>query len=146
MRAADPAAKAKETKGWRRVKREGLSASDNLRALDKMLQSSLGFGLAHYAPKQKMQPGGALILDPAEAGDRPLLVLVPDEQKSGIQSSYYCWWGAQLRGFNGRDCHHRDWNDVKLAVSRSGLWSASAVLRSWPCKQHSAHLNLDCAQ
>lgn len=125
LESQDTASGAARVKAWRSIKRKGLSAIDNVRALDKMLQVSLGFGLEMYAPKHRLLPGKPLVLNPPNAALRPMLLLVPDELKTGLQSSYYLW-SLGLRGATGRDPHHRAWNDVRRACERAGLWSSMA--------------------
>jgi hypothetical protein len=108
------------------IKKTGLSATDNIRALDHMFVTSLGWSLKVYEPKVRMEVGRDLVLEPENAAERPLLILVPDELKTGLQSCNYFWERLGLRGFTGRDPHHRDWNDVKRACERAGLWGHSA--------------------
>ena len=111
---------AQQKEKWNK---KGLAASDTVRALDKMLQSSLGWGLHVYMPEQRMQMGGELILKPENAADRPTLVLVPDELKTGVQAAQYLL-GLGLRASLGRDPCHRDWNDAKRGIERADMWGA----------------------
>jgi hypothetical protein len=108
------------------IKQKGLSAMDNIKALDHMFTSCLGWGLEMYNPHTRLLPGEPLTLAPEVASQRPMLILVPDELKTGIQSSHYLWT-IGLRGFTGRDPNHRDWNDVRRAVERAGLWGTPYI-------------------
>ena len=118
--------KALVAKHRRKWDRKGLSACDTVRALDRMLTTSLGFGLDRYMAAQKVQMGEHIKLVPESSADRPLLILVPDELKTGVQAANFLW-GKGLRVMLGRDPCHRDWNDAKRAVERAGLWGPQTI-------------------
>ena len=54
----------------------------------------------------------------------PTLVVRTDEEKAQSKAFHFLAQRAQLRMAIFRDPLHRDWNDVKNAIKRSGLWGA----------------------
>lgn len=111
------------------IKKKGLSAMDNIRALDHMFLTALGWGLERFTPAVRLKVGEPISLVPESAADRPMIVLLPDELKTGIQSSHYLW-EIGLRGCTGRDPNHRDWNDLKRSCEKAGLWGAPRLRES----------------
>ena len=109
----------------RKLHTKGLSALDTIKAIDKQFRSTLSFGIENYLPKVRLLPGEDLVLSPLNAAARPMLILVPDEQNTGLQGAHFLW-ALGLRGYDSRDPNHRDWNDCKVATKHANLWSVVA--------------------
>eukprot|EP00974_Lingulodinium_polyedra_P087861 8519757-Lingulodinium_polyedra.AAC.1 len=50
------------------------------------------------------------------------LTLVMDEGSVGFAGTWFLLHGWKVRLLPVRDPHHREWNDVKLAIADSSLW------------------------
>eukprot|EP00974_Lingulodinium_polyedra_P059551 5736221-Lingulodinium_polyedra.AAC.1 len=97
--------------------KDRMAALDNLKALDKVLVSILGVGLAAFKPGTPQATSGT------GAGSSharpPLLVLHMDEGSPGFAFVWWASYWAKLRVAFVRDVFHREWNDCKLSITRS---------------------------
>ena len=88
------------------------SAFRYVRALDHVLQLSLGHGLVTYIPGPT----------PAPLKDRPLLTLVQDEGPQGLAAACFLQNHLKASVVTLHDVFHREWNDTKGALKAAGLW------------------------
>ena len=113
-----PRAKALKAKARPRAKGIGgkkrLHAHASGRALDRILVTMLGQGLAAFSQK------------PDDAGQpidsRPVLIVWMDEGSPTYALSLYLQYATKTRCLFIRDAFHREWNDCTLALRHCGFW------------------------
>ena len=119
-----PKAKAKaRAKGKAKAKagtlaktvKQRITSHQCLRVLDNALKVGRGVGLSAFKP------------DARGSGDalhrRPLLVWHFDQASTNMSVAQFLSYCLKLRVLPIFDIIHREWNDVSLAVQRTGLWS-----------------------
>ena len=90
-----------------------------LRASDKMLLQTLGFGLAFFLPREH---------EDRPLLERPLLVLNQDEGSPNTAAFWYFTRHLGGRMHFIRDPFHREWNDCKLALQHSKMWNVVLLM------------------
>ena len=80
---------------------------------DRILQMCTDMGLNHFSVDQNKEK---------EFPFRRLLVLFLDEASVQFTLQWWLQYKMNMRVLCIRDPLHREWNDLKLAVSRTSLW------------------------
>ena len=92
------------------------SAYFNFKAIDKMLCLILGVGFAAFLANSDDVP----LIDSDDF--LPTLILHLDEGSPGYALMWFLMYGLPMRVVAMRDPLHRQWNDARLALSRSRHW------------------------
>eukprot|EP00974_Lingulodinium_polyedra_P088979 8626383-Lingulodinium_polyedra.AAC.1 len=90
------------------------------RAVDHLLQMSLGQGLSSFGPLAPPAPG--LSLDSV-----PVLVLHTDEHSVNLAMVNWLSYHMRIPLLHCRDIFHREWNDAQDGIKSAGLWHVVAL-------------------
>ena len=108
------------------------SAFIHLKALDNLLQLTIGSGLDAFIAGDNLEDVIAYIADSSKEGSIPAtLTLHLDEGSPAYAMVWFLVNHCGLRIIHIRDIFHREWNDVKLAVGQCSLWDV-VVLTTAP--------------
>ena len=99
------------------VRLQRLGAAKHITAVDRLLTILLGVGLLLYKPSED-------VFDFVQDELPFTLVLHMDEASPGYAMYWFLALKMKLRIVVIRDVFHREWNDVRLALSGSGVWWA----------------------
>ena len=97
------------------VRLQRKSAAMHITVLDKLLYSLLGVGLVVYVPAQNYFELAGKVLPWC-------LVLHMDEASPGYAMFWFLALHLKIRIVFIRDPYHRQWNDTRLALTRTGVW------------------------
>ena len=104
------------------VKGQRQSALAHIRALDHQLLLAVGVGLIAYAVAAGVKDLDIVIAYLMEGVIPPILCIHLDEGSPAYAMTWFLANHEDIRIISTRDIYHREWNDIKLALSKANLW------------------------